>query len=169
MPLLQQQAILQAIQTSGCPLTDVACICKNTDFVDKLVAQIPELCSAEDSVLTADGSKAICIAYGVELDLPNLPGSSNSTSTAATTSNAESTTPASTATSATGVTETSTNTESSSSASESTASTSSSPTETAGTTTESSAAQETNNGAMVNNAGLSTMIAVALLGVAALS
>lgn len=44
----QQQAILQAIQSSGCPLTDIACMCKNTDFVDELVGQIPQLCSAGD-------------------------------------------------------------------------------------------------------------------------
>lgn len=47
-PALQQQVILQAIQTTECPLTDIACICGNKEFVDELVEQIPLLCSAED-------------------------------------------------------------------------------------------------------------------------
>ncbi|KIW40889.1 uncharacterized protein PV06_06502 [Exophiala oligosperma] len=167
LPQCGQQAILEAIQTSGCPLTDIACICKNTEFVDKLVAQIPQLCSSEDITLTADGSKAICMAYGVELDLPNLSGGANSTSTATTTSAAGST--VSTASSATGPTDRSTSADGSSRATGSTTNTLPSSTESGSSATGSSAAQETGSGAMVNTAGLSTVLAVALLGVAALS
>ncbi|KIW10758.1 hypothetical protein PV08_10057 [Exophiala spinifera] len=168
LPQCGQQAILEAIQTSGCPLTDVACMCNNNEFVDSLVAQIPELCSPEDSVLTAEGSSAICIAYGVELDLPDLAGGSNSTSTTVTASTAETITPASTAISASATSEASSSADSSSGAAESASSISSSASETAtASATESSAAAETGNGGMANTVGLSTLIAVVLLGVAA--
>lgn len=61
---LQQQIILNAIQTTGCPLTDIECICSNEEFVDELVEQIPLVCSAEEisSNLYLDASKSkMCV------------------------------------------------------------------------------------------------------------
>lgn len=41
----QQQPILIAISNSGCPLTDIHCICDNDAFIDGLLQEIPTLCT----------------------------------------------------------------------------------------------------------------------------
>lgn len=45
LPQCAQQPILNAITNSGCPLTDISCICGNTKFVSGLLAEIPVVCN----------------------------------------------------------------------------------------------------------------------------
>jgi len=45
LPQCAQQPILNAITNSGCPLTDITCICSNSKFVKGLLAEIPGVCN----------------------------------------------------------------------------------------------------------------------------
>ncbi|KAK5052573.1 hypothetical protein LTR84_002438 [Exophiala bonariae] len=166
--LFQQQAILEAIQESGCPLTDIECICKNTEFVSELVGLIPQLCSQEDSAVTAEGAQGICMAYGVELSLPDLSGTPNSTSiTTAASGTSETNTPTPATSSAIVSTQSTVSDSGSTSAPASSTIPSSSPTEAVETSVESSAAAETSNRAVANTVGLSSLVGVVLLGLTA--
>lgn len=70
---IQQQIILNAIQTTDCPLTDVACICSNETFVDELVEQIPLVCSEDDItrnyILMLEEFKMVVILYSITCTL----------------------------------------------------------------------------------------------------
>ncbi|KAH8601838.1 hypothetical protein B0O99DRAFT_680953 [Bisporella sp. PMI_857] len=95
LPQCAQDPILQAITNSGCPLTDISCICGNKKFIDGLLAKIPTVCNADEVAVTAQFATELCIGYGVTLSLTvtgittvsaavaptSVPAASNATTT----------------------------------------------------------------------------------------
>ncbi|KIX07790.1 uncharacterized protein Z518_02444 [Rhinocladiella mackenziei CBS 650.93] len=105
LPQCAQQPILEAISASGCPLTDIACICDNDNFINGLVQLIPTLCNPDEVAVTSEFAVTLCSAYGVQLDLPTSATEGLASSTAVSTSPAPSAT-TTTTTSATAATST---------------------------------------------------------------
>ncbi|EXJ78801.1 hypothetical protein A1O1_09203 [Capronia coronata CBS 617.96] len=70
LPQCAQSPILNAISASGCPLTDIKCICGNDNFIDGLLNLIPTLCTVDEVSTTEDFAVQLCSAYDVTLDLP---------------------------------------------------------------------------------------------------
>ncbi|KIW10763.1 hypothetical protein PV08_10062 [Exophiala spinifera] len=84
LPVCAQSPILTAFSASGCGLTDIACVCNNTEFINGLVQLIPSVCTAAEVTATIDFAVSLCASYGVTLNLPDTSGGSASTTPAIT-------------------------------------------------------------------------------------
>ncbi|KAJ9628431.1 hypothetical protein H2204_009268 [Knufia peltigerae] len=84
LPVCAQSPILTAFSTSGCSLTDIACVCNNTEFINGLVNTIPSVCNANEVAATSQFAVSLCASYGVTLDLPGTPGGATSSASATT-------------------------------------------------------------------------------------
>ncbi|KAH0835269.1 hypothetical protein AYO21_10694 [Fonsecaea monophora] len=176
LPACAQQPLLEGIGASGCPLTDIACMCNNQAFIDSLLQLIPTLCTPAESDEVVVFAESMCIANGVELHLPSSAstdsGSVTATATATATPTETAVSTASSASSAT-VSESSVSSETVVSSETSAAATTSAAAETSAeeepaATSSSEVAQQTDNAAVANGVGLPVVVAVAAGLIAAL-
>ncbi|KAF3175649.1 hypothetical protein TWF788_008363 [Orbilia oligospora] len=102
IPSCALQCALGSLQSTGCPTTDFACICRASAFVSSLIPCVQAGCSESEIESTIAAASALCEGAGVSLSIPPL-GSQTSAATsametssapAATTSETEATTSA---------------------------------------------------------------------------
>ncbi|EPE34306.1 hypothetical protein GLAREA_10000 [Glarea lozoyensis ATCC 20868] len=116
LPQCAQGPVLDAISASGCPLTDIKCICANKEFIAGLLEKIPKVCTSAEvdrmpilshpsppsipsalsdvdkCVATVDFANKLCAAAGVTLNLVNPLASSTTSAVSSTSSSAVATT-----------------------------------------------------------------------------
>ncbi|XP_044724667.1 CFEM domain-containing protein [Hirsutella rhossiliensis] len=51
----------------GCKLADIACICKNDDFLNNIACCLADVCSKEDQDKTVQSAKQLCNASNVQV------------------------------------------------------------------------------------------------------
>jgi len=60
---------ISALGSTGCALTDVACICKNTGFLTSLESTVEAACDAADLATALQFAKTLCLSAGVTLSI----------------------------------------------------------------------------------------------------
>ncbi|KAK6511437.1 hypothetical protein TWF481_000354 [Arthrobotrys musiformis] len=170
IPQCALSCALGSLQSTGCPTTDFACICKASAFVESLIPCVQAGCSQSEIEATVAAASSLCSGAGVSLSIPPL-GTSTPTSAAEETSSAPAaTTTEAEATTTAGSTEAGETTAATTSAEETSAAESSAPATTAGgngtqvTTTSPPTATGTEPGAASRNTvalgGLGAIVAL---------
>ncbi|KAL2429551.1 hypothetical protein ABEF95_006727 [Exophiala dermatitidis] len=178
LPQCAQSPILNAISSSGCGLTDIACICKNDDFVSGLVKLIPTLCNTQEVQETIDFAKNLCSAYGVTVNVPDAtalassataPAASSAASSLASSASAEASSITSAASSvASSASAAATSSSAAASTSSAAASQTASKTESAAATSaQTSPAQYSGNAGVANTVGISGLMGALAVGLLA--
>ncbi|KAI4256053.1 MAG: hypothetical protein L6R42_006428 [Xanthoria sp. 1 TBL-2021] len=70
VPECASQAALKSFTSSGCAISDPACICRNQNFLDSLLPVVREACSPEEFQRTVDFTRQFCGNAGVDLAIP---------------------------------------------------------------------------------------------------
>ncbi|KAK6340721.1 hypothetical protein TWF696_009045 [Orbilia brochopaga] len=69
---------VSSLGSSGCPTSDIACICKAEKFVESLIPCVQGACDAAQFEATKEGAKKLCKSAGVDLVIPDVSGSASS-------------------------------------------------------------------------------------------
>ncbi|WAO92186.1 CFEM domain-containing protein [Fusarium falciforme] len=67
LPSCAQTCALNALSSSGCGSTDVACVCKSTAFVEGYTSCVATSCSAEDAAKAEQYGVQLCGSAGVSV------------------------------------------------------------------------------------------------------
>ncbi|RVX68518.1 hypothetical protein B0A52_07942 [Exophiala mesophila] len=86
LPACATSCALTAIGSTGCSVTDAACICSATSFLEGVQACITTACSAEDQQATLAYAQSFCLSGGVTITLPTGAAPAPTSSEAAVTS-----------------------------------------------------------------------------------
>ncbi|KAI4278666.1 MAG: hypothetical protein L6R38_005195 [Xanthoria sp. 2 TBL-2021] len=76
VPGCASQAALSSFTSSGCAISDPACICKNQNFLDSLLPVVTEACSPEELQRTVEFTQKFCANAGVNLAIPTSSAAS---------------------------------------------------------------------------------------------
>ncbi|KAF3309151.1 hypothetical protein TWF173_011383 [Orbilia oligospora] len=82
IPSCALQCALGSLQSTGCPTTDFACICRASAFVSSLIPCVQAGCSEAEIASTIQAASGLCEGAGVSLSIPPL-GSQTSAATSA--------------------------------------------------------------------------------------
>lgn len=96
MAVVQRDCVSKTMTGSnlgGCKLADIACICKNDDFLNNIACCLTDVCNREDQDKTVNFAKQLCNASNVQVpdkveckkgaSASNASASSSTTTTAA--------------------------------------------------------------------------------------
>jgi len=75
LPTCAVTPALQAIGSTGCSATDLACVCKNQAFIASLTPAIKAGCSAADYQKAVTTAACLCAQAGVTLNIPSSSAS----------------------------------------------------------------------------------------------
>lgn len=88
---------ISALGSTGCALTDVACICKDSSFLMSLETTVEAACDAADLATALQFAKTLCLTADVTLSIPSPsavgPTTASSSAAPATTTPMMTTTP----------------------------------------------------------------------------
>ncbi|MCJ1392700.1 hypothetical protein MMC18_005571 [Xylographa bjoerkii] len=84
---------ISALGSTGCALTDVACICKNTGFLTSLETTVEAACDAADLATALQFAKTLCLSAGVTLSIATPSAQAPTTAAPASTTPVMTTTP----------------------------------------------------------------------------
>ncbi|KAK9453589.1 hypothetical protein V1511DRAFT_59000 [Dipodascopsis uninucleata] len=108
LPTCAQTCVAEGISAAGCSLTDVACFCSATSFLETIAACLLKVCDTADQEASLEYAQSLCASSGVTLSNPEallteLAAGATSSAIASTTSDesSASTTEASTIASST--------------------------------------------------------------------
>lgn len=88
LPTCALNCAVKSLGSSGCPTTDIACICKATAFVTSLVPCVQGACSAAEFEATVQAAQGLCQQAGVSLDIPTGGATTSAASTSTDTATA---------------------------------------------------------------------------------
>ncbi|KAI4223567.1 MAG: hypothetical protein L6R36_005336, partial [Xanthoria steineri] len=83
IPSCAQSAATSGLASTGCDLTDIACVCSAVSFVTKLSSAVQQSCSIEDQQATLTFAQGLCSKFGVTLNLPTIPAAAKAASSSA--------------------------------------------------------------------------------------
>ncbi|MCJ1250250.1 Mucin-13 [Trapelia coarctata] len=82
LPTCAETAAISALGSTGCGLTDFACICKNSAFLTSLQPQVAAACSPSDLAAALTFAQQLCASVGVTLTISGSSPSAPSTTPA---------------------------------------------------------------------------------------
>ncbi|KAI4110783.1 MAG: hypothetical protein LQ339_001059 [Xanthoria mediterranea] len=83
IPSCAQSAATSGLASTGCDLTDIACVCSAVSFVTKLSSAVQQSCSIADQQATLTFAQGLCSKFGVTLNLPAIPAAAKAASSSA--------------------------------------------------------------------------------------
>ncbi|CAO1596739.1 hypothetical protein XANCAGTX0491_000571 [Xanthoria calcicola] len=83
IPACAQSAATSGLASTGCDLTDIACVCSAVSFVTKLSSAVQQSCSIADQQATLTFAQGLCSKFGVTLNLPAIPAAAKAASSSA--------------------------------------------------------------------------------------
>ncbi|MCJ1318448.1 hypothetical protein MMC15_003776 [Xylographa vitiligo] len=84
---------INSLSSTGCALTDVACICNDSSFLHSLETTVEAVCDQADLAKALQFAQTLCLSAGVTLVIPTPSAQGPTTAAAASTTSMMTTTP----------------------------------------------------------------------------